>query len=163
VRVIFPSKSERHLRYWCLVTSRENWEICRRDKVWGMDFRYFITLERYIHPGDRAVVYSHGGVFVAEVEISSEFYEDHSQIGWTKYGKPYAFPYRVKFDIYRQGEAKVSFSTDEDAAGRSMHTRPNLIDDIVFIADKGRTWNQYLQVSVIALTEEDFLLIASKI
>ena len=41
--------------------------------------------------------------------------------------------------------------------------KPNFIDNIVFIADKGRTWNQYLQVSIISITKEDFETISKAI
>ena len=150
------------MRYWCLVTSRENWEVCKQRSVWGMDFRYAVTLKRYFRPGDKAVVYSHGGVFVAEVEIASNVYEDATPIGWTKNKRPFLFPYRVNLKIVREGKAPISFSTYSDGEA-AVHAKPNLIDDIVFIADKSRTWNQYLQVSVIALSAEDFHTIASRL
>ena len=42
---------------------------------------------------------------------------------------------------------------------KAVWNKPNFIDDITFIADKGRTWNQYVQVSIIRITEEDFITI----
>ena len=148
------------MRYWCLVTSRENWTICQQYSVWGMDYRYLPTLKNFVHIGDKALVYSHGGVFVAEVEIISESYEDFTHIGWTKNGKPYLFPYRVKIKILKQGEVRIFYSVIEDEE-RTIHNRPNLIDNIIFISDKGKTWNQYLQVSIINISQEDFVTITS--
>ena len=46
----------------------------------------------------------------------------------------------------------------KETNGKAQSNKPNLIDEIVFIADKGRTWNKYLQVSIISVTEEDFKL-----
>ena len=150
------------MRYWCLVTSRENWQVCKQHSVWGMDFRYVVTLRRFVRPGDRAVVYSHGGNFVAEVEIASEAYEDFTPIGWTKNRQPFLFPYRVKISILKKGQAHVAFSTISGGE-RALHTAPNLIDEITFIADKSKTWNQYLQVSIIRISHEDFETIVSRL
>jgi hypothetical protein len=44
---------------------------------------------------------------------------------------------------------------------KAQWNKSNLIDKIVFIADKGRTWNQYLQVSIISISEEDFNTISN--
>ena len=38
----------------------------------GMDARYFVTLEKFLKVGDKAVVYTHGGKFVAIVEFVGE-------------------------------------------------------------------------------------------
>jgi hypothetical protein len=57
---------------------------------------------------------------------------------------------------------KISFSTKE-IGNKASWFNPNFIDDIVFIADKGRTWNQYLQVSIINITKEDFDILSQAI
>lgn len=56
----------------------------------------------------------------------------------------------------------IYYSTEE-IENKAQLIKPNLIDDILFIADKGRTWNQYLQVSIISITEEDFNTISKAI
>jgi predicted RNA-binding protein len=150
------------MRHWCLVTSRENWQVCKQHSVWGMDFRYSVTLRRFVRRGDRAVVYSHGGNFVAAVEIVSEPYEDFTPIGWTKNRQPFLFPYRAKITILKEGQAHVAFSTISEGE-RALHTAPNLIDEIAFIADKSKTWNQYLQVSIVPISHEDFETIVSRL
>jgi len=128
-----------------------------------MDFRYFVTLQRFVRPGDRAVVYAHGGDFVAEVEVDGDAYEDHTPIGWTKRSRqPFLFPYRIKISVLREGRAHVSYSTTADG-DRARHSFPNLIDDLTFIADKSTTWNQYVQVSIVAISKEDFDTIASRL
>ena len=145
------------MRYWCISTSAENWEICRSNSVWGMDARYFVTLERFLKSGDKAVVYTHGGKFVAAVEFVGEYFYSEDDIGWKKGKNSFLFPYRIKFRLIYESKNPpvISFSTEE-TGNKAKWGRSNLIDDITFIADKGRTWNQYLQVSVIRITDEDF-------
>ncbi len=152
------------MRHWCISTSAENWEICRNNSVWGMDARYFVTLKNFLKAGDKAVVYVHGGRFVAVVEFVGEYFYSEEDIGWKKGSKRYLFPYRIKFKIiYESGNPPtMSFSTEESGT-KARHVKPNLIDNITFIADKGRTWNQYLQVSIIRITEEDFNTICQAI
>jgi len=140
-----------------LSTSQENWEICKENSLWGMDNRYYVTLEKHLKAGDKAVFYTHGGYFVAAVEFEGKYYYDPTPIGWTKGNRPFLYPYRIKFRIIKESlnPPKISFSTESDDE-KAKWTRQNLIDDITFIADKGRTWNQYLQVSIIRITEEDY-------
>jgi hypothetical protein len=129
-----------------------------------MDARYFVTLDRFMREGDKAVVYTHGGRFVAVVEfLGSSFYSEED-IGWTKGERKFLFPYRIKFKILHESTIPptISFSTTENE-NKAIWNKPNLIDSIAFIADKGRTWNQYLQVSIISITEEDFNTIANAI
>lgn len=148
------------MRYWCLVTSRENWEICKKNSIWGMDYRYLPTLEKFVRKGDKTVVYTHGGNFVATVDIVSDGFEEFTHIGWAKKGAPYMFPYRVRIKVIKEGAVHITTSVIEDKE-RAVHHNPNPIDDIVFISDKGKTWNIYLQVSIINISEEDFNTITS--
>ena len=152
------------MRYWCVSTSAKNWEICRKNNVWGMDARYFVTLKNFLKSGDKAVVYTHGGNFVAVIEFIRDFYHDLKPIGWTKGKKDFLFPYRINFKIIKESKEpiKIFFSTEEENH-EAKWTKPNFIDKIIFIADKGRTWNQYLQVSIISITKEDFDTISKEI
>jgi hypothetical protein len=122
-----------------------------------MDARYSVTFEKFLKEGDRAIAYTHGSKFVAVVEfVGTRFYSE-DDLGWTKGKNRFLFPYRIRFKIVHESKnpPQISFSTEE-LDNRARWNRPNLIDDIVFIADKGRTWNQYLQVSIINITQEDF-------
>jgi len=145
------------MRYWCIVTSPKNWEICKKNKVWGMDARYYVTLKNFLRAGDKAVVYIHGKGFLAVVKFVKKYFYSKKDLGWTKGNRKVLFPYRIRFKIIRESKnpPKISFSTEE-INNRAKHNKPNLIDEITFIADKGITWNQYLQVSIIRITEEDF-------
>jgi hypothetical protein len=129
-----------------------------------MDARYFVILEKFLKDGDKAVVYTHGGRFVAVVEFVDKYFYNEEDIGWTKGKRKFLFPYRIKFRIIHENKnpPAISFSTEE-AGHRAKWNKPNFIDDIVFICDKGKTWNKYLQVSIIQITEEDFNTICKAI
>jgi predicted RNA-binding protein len=152
------------MRYWCISTSGENWEIGKNNRIWGMDARYYITLERFLHAGDKAIVYTHGGLFRAIIEFAGEFYHSLDDIGWKKGKAKFLFPYRIKFQIVHESQnpLQIYYSTEE-INNKAIKSRPNFIDNIIFIADKGKTWNQYLQVSIINITEEDFDTISREI
>lgn len=74
------------------------------------------------------------------------------------------FPYRIKFKILHEARnpPKISYSTIVEG-NTAKWVNSNLIDNITFIADKGKTWNQYLQVSIIRITKEDFDVICDAI
>jgi len=152
------------VRFWCMSTSEDNWKICKQNSLWGMDARYYITLRDFVKDGDQAIVYMHGGKFVAIIQFSGEYFYSEEDIGWTKKDKKFLFPYRIKFNIIKEAKApiEISYST-EVKDNKANHVNPNLIDKLTFIADKGRTWNQYLQVSIIKITEEDFNIIKNEI
>ena len=145
------------MRYWCISTSAENWEICRNNDIWGMDARYYVTLDKFLKAGDQAVVYTKGGNFKAVIEFIGQYFYSEDDLGWTKKKYKFLFPYRIKFRVIHETvePVQIYFSTEE-IGKKAEWSNPNFIDDIVFIADKGRTWNQYLQVSIINITEEDF-------
>jgi len=145
------------MRYWCISTSTKNWEICKRNNTWGMDARYQVTFEKFLKTRDRAVVYTHGGNFRAIVEFLGDYFYSEYDLGWTKGKSKFLFPYRMKFRIIHESKnpVQISFST-EDIGNKARWFKPNFIDDIVFIADKGKTWNQYLQVSIININQDDF-------
>ena len=152
------------MRYWCISTSAENWEICKHNSTWGMDARYYVTLEKFLREGDKAIVYTHGGKFRAIVEFIGRRFYSEDGLGWTKGRKPFLFPYRIKFKIIHESAnpVQIFFSTGE-VGNKAEWFNTNFIDDIVFIADKGRTWNQYLQVSIVNITEEDFVNLSKAI
>ena len=122
-----------------------------------MDARYYVTLQKFLKAGDQAVVYTHGGKFVAVIEFIDNWFYEEKDIGWTKGKRKFLFPYRIKFKILHEAKKpiKISYSIVEEG-NKAKWINPNFIDDITFIADKGKTWNQYLQVSIIRITKEDF-------
>jgi len=145
------------MRYWCISTSAKNWDICKASNTWGMDARYFVTLEKFLKAEDKAIVYTHGGKFAAVIEFVGKYFYSEEDIGWTKGKNRFSFPYRIRFKVIHESSnpPQISFSTEE-RRNKAQWVRPNLIDEITFIADKGKTWNLYLQVSIIRITKEDF-------
>jgi hypothetical protein len=129
-----------------------------------MDARYYVTLDKFVRNGDRAVVYTQGGNFRTVIEFVGRYFYSEEDIGWTKNKNKFLFPYRIRFKIIHEiaEPLRISFSTEEIGQEAKL-SKPNFIDDIIFVADKGRTWNQYLQVSIISLTKEDFDTISKAI
>ena len=147
------------MRYWCLSSSRENWRICCEHSVFGFDWRYLPTLERFVHVHDLAIAYVHGGAFVATMEISGPWFRSSEPLGWTKGGLPYLFPARLPIRILQEGRADIAWTIDHDERTVKA-TRQGLLNEIEFIADKGKTWNQYVQVSIIRITQNDYETVA---
>jgi len=57
------------VRTWCLMTSDENWRICKIHEVWGLDFGYQVTRDRFISRGDAAILYVNRRGLCAAVEV----------------------------------------------------------------------------------------------
>ena len=129
-----------------------------------MDARYYVTLEKALKVGDKSVVYTHSGKFVTIIEFIGQYFYSEEDLGWTKGKNRLLFPYRIGFKLIQESRnpPQIAFSTEE-IGNKANWKRSNLIDNIIFIADKGRTWNQYLQVSIISITEEDFNTISKAI
>lgn len=98
------------------------------------------------------------------MEFVGKYFYSEEDLGWTKGKSKFLFPYRIKFKKVHESKnpPTISFSTEE-TNNKAQWNKPNLIDEISFIADKGKTWNQYLQVSIIRITEEDFNTICKAI
>lgn len=112
----------------------------------------------------KAVAYVHGARFVAVIEFTGHHYYDETDLGWAKGKTPFLFPYRIPFRVIHESKnpPRISFTVDE-VEEKAYKVRSGFIDDISFITDKGRTWNQFLQVSLIRLTREDFTTISTAI
>jgi hypothetical protein len=129
-----------------------------------MDARHYVTLKKFLKAGDKAVVYTHGGRFVAIIEFVGKYFYSKKDMSCTKGKERHLFPYRIKFRIINESKnpPKISSSTIK-IGNKAQHEHPNLIDCITFTADKGRTWNQYLRISIIRITKEDFNTISKAI
>ncbi|MEM2550385.1 MAG: hypothetical protein QW689_08260, partial [Nitrososphaerota archaeon] len=79
-------------RYWCISTSPENWEICKKYGIWGMDERYYVTLEKFLSDGYLAFVYVHVGKFVAVIKFVGSWFFEEKDVGWTKERKRFLYP-----------------------------------------------------------------------
>ena len=151
------------MRYWCVSTSPENWLIGKRHMLWGMDGRYFVTLEKYVGDGDLAIVYSEGA-FLAAIQFVGRYFYDLTSLGWKRGDKKYPFPYRLHFEMVKESISppRIFHSTEEEEL-RANWSKPNLIDDIVFLADKGKTCNQFLEESIVLIPKEDYETILQRL
>ena len=63
----------------------------------------------------------------------------------------------MKFEILHEAKnpSEISYSIIEEE-NKIKLVEQIFINDIIPIADKGKTWNEYLQVSIIKITKEDF-------
>jgi len=122
-----------------------------------MDARYYVTLDKFVRAGDQAIVYTHGSDFRAIIEFIGQYFYSEDDIGWTKGKNKFLFPYRIKFRVIHEATEPVHISlSTREIWSKARWSNPNFIDNIVFIADKGKTWNKYFQVSIINITKEDF-------
>ena len=154
------------LRTWCLITSDENWRVCKTRSVWGLDYGYRVTWDHYISQGDPAIVYVNKKGFAAVVEVGEKFY-DENPIGWSK-----VYPYRFRITIKKEGgPLRISSSVRRPSpdSEQAVHHNPNAIDQIVFITDKGvgerggARWNNFVFPSLVAIPQEDFVTVQSKL
>jgi len=80
-----------------------------------MDARYYVTLEKFLKAGDKAVAYTQSGNFRAIIEFIGQYFFSKEDLGWTKGGQPFSFPYRIKFRVIHEitNPVQISFSTEE--------------------------------------------------
>lgn len=158
------------MRTWGLVTSKGNWQVCRRGSVWGLDYGYQLTWDRYLSPEDVAAVYVNGQGFTAVVMVGEKFYEE-TLIGWTeRSGDAKSYPYRFRISIMKEGgPLKVSSSIEKSSdSEKGIHYSPNIIDDLVYFTDKGKgetgraRWNSFVYPSIFAMPPEDLETLRDK-
>lgn len=89
-----------------------------------MDARYYVTLKKFIKTGDKAVVYTHGGNFVAVVEFVGNHYFSEEDLGWTKGKHKFLFPYMINFRIIHKSKNAPQYHIQL----RKLNTKPNGID-----------------------------------
>jgi hypothetical protein len=131
-----------------------------------LDYGYEVTWDQYMSRGDPAIVYVNKRGFAAVVEVGEKFY-DESPIGWSK-----VYPYRFHIKIKKEGgPLKISSSVRRHSpdSEKAVHHNPNTIDQLVFITDKGvgerggARWNNFVFPSLVAIPQEDFVTIQSKL
>jgi predicted RNA-binding protein len=136
------------MRYWFCVTSPHNYKICVHQRLWGVDYRYKETLEKYVSIRDPFVFYTTGNCILTGVGIvSSKCFEDNTNLGWTggKPRQPIIFPFRIRLANIHPAGQYVSL---KNAAIRSQ---------LVFVTDKSDSWHKLIYGSMLILTEEDYI------
>jgi len=128
------------LRYWLCITTPKNWEIVKKNNVWGVEERYETTMKRlelndiflfYITNPAKAIA----GIY----KVASKWYYDEKSLDWNK-----LYPHRIK--IIPFVVPLVSIPVDE-----------KLLEELLFITDKSRRGRTvFFFPSMVLLTEEDY-------
>ena len=139
------------IRHWLCITRPENWEIVKRKCAWGVDDRYQITLENNVSVGDLLVFYVTGTGIAGIYRVASPYYFDDTPIGWvSKQGDPYTYPHRVRITLISLPEKPIPL----DKTFRRQ---------LLFITDKGKTWQVFVFPSMVLIPEEDYHTIRKRL
>jgi len=132
-----------NMRYWICVTSRENWEVVRKECIWAVPSNRKAILEK-VEPGDLLAIYVSpkklGGIF----KVTSTLYEDRSRIFISRKDPSEVFPYRVRIKPLMIPREPVSFTP--------------LVPKLSFIRKK-KGWTAYFRRAMFEISEEDFKII----
>jgi predicted RNA-binding protein len=161
------------MRSWFCVTNPYNWLIVKRERLWGLDYRYEITLRERVREGDLLAFYvfanlrtglrkwiteqkrkglvnadeleTSRGCFVGVWRVSGPYFEDKEHIGWVdRDGQPAAYPHRRRIFLYTNPPNPVSLNPDTE-----------LFMKLIFITDKTSSWYNILYSSMTLISEED--------
>jgi len=141
------------MRHWMFLTHPDNWEKCLEHGLFGFDAEYAYTVERYIQPGDLAIIYlAQRSAIWGVVEITDVLLNQTERIGWLKKGWEArkgaqiqgVFPARVRFKpVCRVEPPRV-------IAGNGNESR----NQLEYITDKKR-WNVFVQIALSRVPEAD--------
>ena len=158
------------MRYWCLVTRPNNWEVCKAERVFGFEFGYAKTLEKFMGRGDKAIVYlTELTGFGAAVEITSKGRFDPARaksLGWDRF-----YPYLIDIALEREGFIPIASTVSQgnDGAAIQRATENTFLNDIEFITDSGAgpkgnpRWNLFLYPSLMRIPESDYRTVMTRL
>lgn len=161
------------MRNWFCVTNPYNWLIVKGNKIWGVDYRYEITIKDRVSEGDMLIFYvlqnmraglkkyiqNSGlltdsqlrelelvrGCFVGIWKISSQYFEDNTHIGWVnRDGNPEVYPHRRRISIYREPQRPIPLRPDTE-----------IFKELIFITDKTSSWYNILYSSMTLISDDD--------
>ena len=151
-----------------------------RKKLWGTDYRYFVTMSNHVKENDIICIYvtSKSGIslrkmvqngyseeecsklgFVAVGRIVSQMFVDENHIGWRNVKfKPAIYPYRVKIelDYIAKNGIKIIPTTTNRGEYVNEVNQNGFVNRLKFIADKSKSWGPYVFPSMVLLTQGDF-------
>jgi len=106
------------MQYWLCITTRENWEVIRKEKVWGVPDRHRKVIEQ-VEPGDKLLIYVKQEIqkgkkvepkIVAVYEAVGKAFRDEKKIFVTPKGMgDEVFPWRVKLKELKVFKKPVEF------------------------------------------------------
>jgi len=132
--------------YWLCITNRENWEIIKKNNIWGVSERHKNIIIK-VKKGDKLVFYVkqkvHGknkypSIIAGIYEVASEPYRDETPIF-----KGEIYPWRIKIRPIKLGE---------------LEFKP-LIPKLKFIKNKQRWGGHLIGKAMRKIPEEDYKLL----
>jgi predicted RNA-binding protein len=134
--------------YWLCITNEENWNIMRKQKVWGIPERYKGLIGK-VRKGDFLVFYVSPKKIAGVFQAASEPFEDRKKIfSHEGFEKREIFPHRIRVEPVLLPEKSVEFD--------------HLIQKLKFIISKTK-WMGYLRRAMVPIPKEDYDLILSTI
>jgi len=138
------------MKYWLCITNRDNWEVIKRENIWGVPKRHKNTIAK-VKPGDKLIIYvkqeqGRGKLepkIVGIFEVVSEPYEDSKRIFKSPPHLNETYPLRIKIKPLKLGE--VDFK--------------QLIPKLKFITNKKRWSGHLMGRAMREIPEEDYKLI----
>ena len=139
------------MTYWLCITNRDNWNVIKKRKIWGVPKRHKNTIAK-VKPGDKLLIYVKQErkdkqilepKIVGIYEVVNEPYEDSKRIFKSPPHLNETYPLRVKIKPVKLGE--VDFK--------------QLIPRLKFITNK-KKWSGHLMGKAMReIPEEDYKLI----
>jgi predicted RNA-binding protein len=139
------------LRHWLCITMPKNWEIVKQRCEWGVDDRYQITLKKNVSIGDLFIFYVTRTGIAGIYKVASPYYFDDTPIGWiNKKGEPYTYPNRVRITQILLPKKPIPFDKE-------------FRQELLFITDKGKTWQVFVFPSMVLIPEDDYHTIRKRL
>ncbi len=136
---------------WIASTNRDNWEIIKKNNIWGVPKRNKNSIERS-EPKDKILIFVRQenaddtilpSAITAAFEIASKPFEDQSEVFKkppTMHGEE-NFPYRIKLKPVKIFKEELDFKT--------------LISNLEFITNK-KQWTGHLRTAMRTIPEGDY-------
>lgn len=144
------------VRHWLCVTNLENWKVIKERGVWGVDDRYQYTLKHNVSVDDVLIFYVTGMGIAGIYKVSSPYQYDETELGFVKRRKKEkkivgeTYPHRVSISPIIIPKAPVPL--DE-----------SLRKELIFITDKGKTWEMSVFPTMVLIPKEDYDTIYRKL
>lgn len=146
------------MTYWLCITNSQNWQIIKKNNIWGVPFRHQNTIAK-VKPGDKLLIYlkqekdQNKNIIEPRIpavyEAHSTVYNYSSKLFKTPPGMgSESFPLRIKLK-----PVKIFFQTVE--------FKP-LIPKLKFITNKKQWTGHLMGKAMREIPEEDYNLILSK-
>lgn len=135
------------VNYWLCVTNEDNWQVVKRQKIWGAPAKRGRRQIESVKSGDYLVFYVMpkriGGIFKA----ASEPFESSEKIfSWAEFGREEIFPHRIRLEPIDVPKEPVPIEA--------------LLSKISFTRGRKR-WSVFLRRAMVELPTKDFELIRS--